>query len=214
MDTLLEIRMSSHLLLLNDFGFTDMIEIPVEGQPRGMVVLWDHTIVTVHSFDRREQEIHTTVEVLPLHKIWLFTSIYASTNRSFRNLLWNNLLSTFDNYKGPWLLGGNFNDVMSVNDKFGGNPINQRRANFLWNCINNCQLMDLGFKRCKYTWSNRRRSSKGLIMERLDKIFANKEWLSLFANVSIMYLPKTYSDHNPLLVELIPKKKFPTLQTL
>lgn len=42
-------------------------------------------------------------------------------------------------------------------------------------------------------------------MERLDKVFANKEWISLFPKTTVIHLPKTHSDHNPLLIEIILK---------
>lgn len=52
--TLIKTRMPNHLGLLNDFGFTDMIEVPIVGQVDGMVVLWDHNLVTVNNFVRRD----------------------------------------------------------------------------------------------------------------------------------------------------------------
>lgn len=65
--------------------------------------------------------------------------------------------------------------------------------------------MDLGIKGCKYTWSNNRKYRSNLIMERLDKIFSNDSWINLFPKASVIHLPKTYLDHNPILLELIPK---------
>lgn len=50
---LLETRMTSYVTLLNDFNFTEMIEVPAEGQSRGLVVLYDHKVVTVNNFTRR-----------------------------------------------------------------------------------------------------------------------------------------------------------------
>lgn len=55
---------------------------------------------------------------------------------------------------------------------------------------------------CKFTWSNYRKTSKGLIMERLDRVFVNENWLDIFPNAFVTHLPKTYSDHNPLLLTL------------
>lgn len=43
-------------------------------------------------------------------------------------------------------------------------------------------------------------------MERLDNVFGNNEWIQCFPNASITHLPKTHSDHNSLLINLIPKK--------
>lgn len=39
-------------------------------------------------------------------------------------------------------------------------------------------------------------------MERLDKGFANNKWLHLFPKAKLMVLPKTHSDHNPLLLDM------------
>lgn len=44
-------------------------------------------------------------------------------------------------------------------------------------------------------------------MERLDKVFGNEEWIELFPKSSIIHLPRTHSDHNPILIELIPKNR-------
>lgn len=66
-------------------------------------------------------------------------------------------------------MGGDFNDIICSNEKIGGRPMNLSRTTKLWKNINNCNLIDLGFKGRKFTWSNHRRN-KGLIMERLDRI--------------------------------------------
>nr|XP_009790313.1 PREDICTED: uncharacterized protein LOC104237788 isoform X2 [Nicotiana sylvestris] len=54
--SLLETRMTMHGSLLNDFNFTEMIEVPSEGQSGGMAILYDHTMVTVNNFTRRGQK--------------------------------------------------------------------------------------------------------------------------------------------------------------
>lgn len=79
MVALLETRMGSHVELLNEFGFTEMIEFPSDGLAGGIVLLYNHEVVTVQNFVRRNQKIHATIEVLPIRKQWLFSTIYAST---------------------------------------------------------------------------------------------------------------------------------------
>lgn len=149
--TLLETRMENHVSLLIDFPFTQMIEVPAEGQSRGIIILWKSDVIAVKDFVRRNQEIHANIEVRPSNISWLFSSIYASTKVANRNDLWNNIEGIYNNYKGPWLLGGDFNNIFSTNDKFGGRSINNRRSSRLWSSINHCNLFDLGFKDCKYT---------------------------------------------------------------
>lgn len=87
-------------------------------------------------------------------------------------------------------------------DKLGGRPVNPCRSSLLWKYISHCNLIDLGYKGCKFIWSNHRKRSKGLIMERFDRIFINDNWLDFFPTAFVTHLPKTYSDHNPLLLTL------------
>lgn len=72
MVTLLETRMSSHGCLMNEFGFSDMIEVPDEGQSGGLVVLWDTNLVNVNNFVRRNNEIHALIEVPPIRYMLLY----------------------------------------------------------------------------------------------------------------------------------------------
>lgn len=90
----------------------------------------------------------------------------------------------------------------TVVKKIGGRPMKATRSSKVWNYINKYNLIDLGFKGCKFTWSNHRRRNNGLLMERLDRVLANEEWLNILSNSTVTHLPKTYSDHNPILVKL------------
>ncbi|XP_070010375.1 uncharacterized protein [Nicotiana sylvestris] len=169
--------------------------------------MWKDDIINVQNAVRRGQEIHATTEVIPIRKPWLFTSIYASTCIHNRNIMWDHLESISNSYKGPWLVGGDFNDILAASKKFGGKPIKDSRARYIWSKINKCNLVDLGLKGSKYTWTNNRRNKKGLILERLDKVFGNEEWIELFPKSSIIHLPRTHSDHNHILTELIPRNR-------
>lgn len=42
-------------------------------------------------------------------------------------------------------------------------------------------------------------------MKRLDEVLANDVWVNIFPKASVVHLPETHSDHNPILLELIPK---------
>nr|XP_016479712.1 PREDICTED: uncharacterized protein LOC107800955 [Nicotiana tabacum] len=61
--TLLETRMNNHADMLNEFGFTEMIEVPSERQSGGMVMMWRDDIINVQNAVRRGQEIHATIEL-------------------------------------------------------------------------------------------------------------------------------------------------------
>ncbi|XP_075100521.1 uncharacterized protein LOC142176468 [Nicotiana tabacum] len=64
MVALLKTKIANHTQMLDDFGFSEMIAVPAEGQSEGMMVMWNHNVVTVQNFIHRNQEIYATIEVV------------------------------------------------------------------------------------------------------------------------------------------------------
>ncbi len=52
------------------------------------------------------------------------------------------------------MLAGDFNEVLSSDNKFGGLLVNLRRSNLFNKCLNACGMIDLGFHGPHFTWSN------------------------------------------------------------
>ena len=116
-------------------------------------------------------------------------------------ILWSNLSQVAQLHNIPWLLLGDFNEVLTGEDKFGGKSINLNRALDFKDCLDTCNLLDLGFSGPKYTWSNWRQLTD-LILERIDRCFANPSWRILFPEALVTHLPRVFSDHYPILLEL------------
>lgn len=106
-----------------------------------------------------------------------------------------------------WCVVGDFNETLRQQDKWGGKAINRLRSSRFWTCVNNCNLIDLGFKGSRYTYSNHWKRTKGLILERIDRCFVSNEWLEHYPNVFVTHLPKSHSDHNPLIINLCLKSR-------
>lgn len=98
---------------------------------------------------------------------------------------------------------GDFNEVLSYGEKYGGNLICQRSIRAIQYCMNECQMMDLGFLGLKFTWTNKREFG-GLIQCRLDTCWANPIWKSFFLEANVTHLARVNSDHCPLLLNLSP----------
>jgi hypothetical protein len=65
-----------------------------------------------------------------------------------------------------------------------------------------CAMMDLGFSGPKLTWSNKKkRAGLAKISERLDRAWCNLGWRHLFQGAGVHHLPRTHSDHHPVLVD-------------
>ncbi|KAL7162143.1 hypothetical protein ACSBR2_042591 [Camellia fascicularis] len=100
----------------------------------------------------------------------------------------------------PWLVAGDFNDYGSQNERrsFSLNHTSRRTQKFL-DRVNNCNLLDLGSTGPRLTWTNNRQGLAN-IMERLDRAMCNEDWRTMFPEATIQVIPRTYSDHSPLIV--------------
>jgi hypothetical protein len=148
-----------------------------------------------------EQEIHVSVKVRDSNSTWLLSAIYASPRRSESKVLWNNLSVIADLLSLPWVMVGDFNDILSSEEKWGGNKPSASRMAEFHACLNSCSLIDLGFSGPKYTWTNSQDVSS-LIMQRLDRALANPEWRFLFPEANVTHLPRTHLDHCSILLTL------------
>lgn len=65
--------------------------------------------------------------------------------------------------------------------------------------FDDCEFVDVGFSGPRFTWSNKR-EGQTRISERLDRACCTRTWRHLFADAVVQHLPRTHSDHHPLLI--------------
>ena len=71
-------------------------------------------------------------------------------------MLWNNLIKVAELHNMPWVLAGDFNEPIMGEDKYGGRPVSVNRSLMLKECLDLCNMIDLGFTGPRFTWTNRR----------------------------------------------------------
>ena len=187
--------------IIEGLPFDGFITMETIGYAEGLWILWRSEDADVKLLSATEPEIRATVKVCASNLSRLFTAIYASPRLAERRILWSNIEKVGQLHNLPWLMIGDFNEVLGGEDKFGGNQINLNRAIEFKECLDSCNFVDLGFAGPKYTWTNKRQLSD-LILERLDRCFANPVWRILYPKAVVTHLPRTFSDHHPVLIEL------------
>ncbi|GAU35497.1 hypothetical protein TSUD_384520 [Trifolium subterraneum] len=104
---------------------------------------------------------------------WYFTPVYASPLEERRKLLWDDLTAIAQNMTDPWMLAGDFNDIMCTEEKRGGVVASRRKCTIFKDRINSCKLIDLGAVGPKYTWRGPLFHGGQRIFERLDRALCN-----------------------------------------
>lgn len=144
---------------------------------------------------------HITVKVARIgEEPWMFSAIYASPDSTIRRDLWRELESVKNNFLGPWLLAGDFNETRSMDERHGvgGSEMQRRCLNFS-NWMEDNGLIDLGFSGPSHTWF-RGDSQSTFKSARLDRFMANDEWRICFDEGVVKHLPKACSDHYPIIL--------------
>ncbi|GLT36867.1 hypothetical protein SLA2020_112150 [Shorea laevis] len=187
-------------------GFPKYCIVDSDGLAGGLWLLWDDSIVAVEVVSQTPQAIHAVIQVRnnPLFPFnWFFSGIYGRPQFEIRCSLWQELMSMADVVEIPWTIMGDFNDIIDQSEKFRGNAISQTRVKAYIDCMNTCNMVDLGFTGNKFTWVNCRFFGQ-LIRERLDRAWANPDWKILFPEAVVFHLPRTHSDHCPILLDVNP----------
>lgn len=92
-----------------------------------------------------------TFEVGLRNVSWYCSSIYASPVFTNRCRLWDYLTQLRRRLSGPWLILGDFNEVLYSMEVSGSN-FNPSRAGLLAQVLTSCNLLDIHFTGGLFTW--------------------------------------------------------------
>lgn len=165
-----------------------------------MVSLWNPNKWKAHLVRQHEHFLTVGLVSLWSKKEFWVTNVYAPTTEGGRKLLWESLVETHKDWDGPWMVAGDFNTPLCPEEKSGGHFGWTRSMCDLGEFLQERGLMDVPLGGARFTWSNRRLGHNH-IQSRLDRVLINFEWSCLIEGSKVVALPKSSSDHNPLLLE-------------
>jgi hypothetical protein len=96
---------------------------------------------------------------------------------------------------------GDFNEVLSQDEHVGPRVRTEAQINAFRECLQDCELRDLGFEGPKFTWSNRQ-DADTYVRVRLDRAVANGQFSRLFEDCAVENIITTSFDHYAVLISL------------
>lgn len=180
--------------------FEEWIKVECPGYSGGIWLFWKTSVVSIEIINTSPQFIHCEVKEGGLNK-WFLTVTYGSPNIAARNLLWDALRNFGYDLRVPWMIIGDFNAVLYSYERSSGNLGYGNKDKAFGDMFDEIGLIDLGFSGPQFTWC-RGVSSDTFMGARIERAICNIKWSLMHPHVTIQHIPRSSSDHYPILVDI------------
>ncbi|XP_074315553.1 uncharacterized protein LOC141651754 [Silene latifolia] len=141
-------------------------------------LLWRPTVFDVNIIQYDPQFIHARILIKATQQVFLLTIVYAFNEGSERLDLWDNLKSVAGQCDIPWALAGDFNTVLSPEERLGA-ASKQEDMDTFNDCMSACGMMDIAATGAFFTWTNKQDIGHRKY-SRLDRFLVNQERANSF----------------------------------
>ncbi|KAJ6397274.1 hypothetical protein OIU84_020276 [Salix udensis] len=130
--------------------------------------------------------------------------IYGLHTPADRQELWD-YISSQSTVQGhnAWVLMGDFNASLKASDSSGGAISWTGHQQDFGNCLYKAHIHSLPYKGLKYTWHNGQEQNS-MIVKKLDWVLGNYALLTKWPNAQAEFFARTVSDHNSMVLRLLP----------
>ncbi|CAL5212160.1 unnamed protein product [Lathyrus oleraceus] len=129
---------------------------------------------------------------------WL-TAIYAHNQLENRKGLWTKLADIHKQQTGPWMLLGDYNNVLKSIDRIGGRKVTEVEHRDLTNLMEDAGLHEMDSRGQHFTWSNNQ--GENAIYSRIDRLLGNTDWFQQNMDCTLTVMHPSVSDHALLCLE-------------
>ncbi|PKI48862.1 hypothetical protein CRG98_030710 [Punica granatum] len=173
--------------------------VEARGFSGGIWVFWKSLVVQVPFLDRFDQALH--MEVMMGRQKYLLTGVYGHSTKNIRQALWDCLDQLSSRSQAPWLVIGDFNEILDASEKRGGALFNPTLASRFREVMERCGLLDMGSSGPCFTWIGQLFTGLERIFKRLDRALCNAAWRTSFSEAAVRILHRILSDHHPILLD-------------
>ncbi|KAL8152024.1 hypothetical protein V2J09_021832 [Rumex salicifolius] len=179
-------------------GFENSFRVDAVGQSGGVWLLWKSELGQVSILGSSPQYIHARIDMGG--ELVNLIVVYAAPSVSRRSSLWGELKRIVQGLTDPVFIGGDFNTIVRLDERSGGNGRLSADSLEFGNWANDLSLIDMGFRGSPYTWK-RGRTATTYVAKRLDIVLCCAQARLKWQEAGVTHLPFLSSDHAPLYLQ-------------
>ncbi|XP_009592517.1 uncharacterized protein [Nicotiana tomentosiformis] len=122
--------------------------------------------------------------------------MYGLHTIAHRYHLWAALKELKEQMNMPWLIMGDFNAMMDMDDRVNGTIVQDNEVKDLRDFMEDCKITELPTVGRPYTWTNSH------VYSRIDRAILNAEWMIDMLHIQVQVMDPHFSDHSPLSIEV------------
>ncbi|RVW22689.1 Transposon TX1 uncharacterized 149 kDa protein [Vitis vinifera] len=168
--------------------FLEWGAVDSRGAVGGIVVFWDNRVLDLVKDENIELRGRFHMDVY---------RVYGPTLRRNRERFWEELGAIEGLWNGPWCVAGDFNVILSPEERNRGGSLNSNMRRFS-EVIEDLELEDLPMVGGPFTWIG---GVNNQSFSKLDRFLVNEGWDSHFGDARQFVLPRSVFDHFPVLLD-------------
>ena len=176
--------------------FKEWVVFPSLGRAGGVLIIWDVRSVKIKESLVGDFSISVLAEDV-IRGDWWFTGVYGPSRRNLRSDFWDELAGLKEICNGKWCVGGDFNVVRRVCEKFNSTT-NTRSMREFDSLIGELDLVDPNLNNARFTLSNFRELP---ICCRSDRFLYTNEWVDGYQSCRQEVDVRAVSDHSPVVLD-------------
>lgn len=148
---------------MRELGFSK-VQVKFENEGLNLINVWNTYIIIGRNVHNNEGGC-----------TWQFLACHRTPYNHEKNQFWKDVHKLIEDLHLLWIVFGDLNEITKEYDKLGAKSFWKKRL-YLKLVMEFLGAINLGFIGRRFTWVNNH-AGEGLIKQRLDRAFADKEWL-------------------------------------
>ncbi|XP_074298351.1 uncharacterized protein LOC141629211 [Silene latifolia] len=163
-------------------------------------LIWKPSLFTINVLEVTAQSIFAEVMDNAKGVMFRLTVVYGFNRLAERSALWTALKSHAVRGSSPWVVFGDFNNVLFPDERIGTDISWAEIKHFQETC-NACGLVTVKTIGNFFTWNNKHEAGSR-VFSRIDRVLGNDDWGIEFPDCVAKFLPEGLYDHSPCLITL------------